>query len=297
MREVDYIKKFNVTRDDEEKVSKTNHSDEENEDELQIDEPGHEKIKASPQKKSLLERLRERKADLDNNKELQDAQPQQKNTEDENKPLTFEEKNHINDRLSKLDSFKLARVLIMIEAKAPSAFKKTEEDIDVDLDKIDNFTLRIIENYLTTQDASSLLPTSNDADTGRGKRKKKQTEKSQQSTPSGVKKQTSGTPKKKKKDSVPKAATKILKEWLAEHPDATTPTSEQKEELATKTGLNASKITQWFLNKSKPKKQKTKKSEAERMADMDDTVAAAIAASLNKQEEEEEEEKEDIPIW
>jgi hypothetical protein len=67
----------------------------------------------------------------------------------ENKQMTFEEKKKLSDNISKLDSNKLAKVVEIIQSRAPKASSQaTETEIEIDLDKLDNVTLRQIEKHV-----------------------------------------------------------------------------------------------------------------------------------------------------
>jgi len=65
--------------------------------------------------------------------------------------MTFEEKKRLSGNISQLDSDKLARVVEIIQSRAPKASSQsTESEIEIDLDKLDAVTLRQVEKYVKT---------------------------------------------------------------------------------------------------------------------------------------------------
>ncbi|RHZ71782.1 hypothetical protein CDV55_103244 [Aspergillus turcosus] len=53
---------------------------------------------------------------------------------------------------------------------------------------------------------------------------------------------------KRRRANLPKPATDILRAWFHEHLDHPYPSEEDKQMFATRTGLNASQISNWFTN-------------------------------------------------
>jgi len=69
--------------------------------------------------------------------------------------MTFEDKNLLSSNISKLDSLKLAKVVEIIQSRAPKASSQANEtEIEIDLDKLDNVTLRQVEKYVKTASMS-----------------------------------------------------------------------------------------------------------------------------------------------
>ena len=58
----------------------------------------------------------------------------------------------------------------------------------------------------------------------------------------------------------PRAAVKILKDWLAEHADNPYPTEEEKEALKIETGLTVGQISNWMANTRRRQKARPKRS-------------------------------------
>jgi len=55
----------------------------------------------------------------------------------------------LSSNISKLDSMKLAKVVEIIQSRAPKASSQaTETEIEIDLDKLDNVTLRQVEKFV-----------------------------------------------------------------------------------------------------------------------------------------------------
>jgi hypothetical protein len=67
----------------------------------------------------------------------------------DSRQMPFEEKKKLSNNISRLDSNKLAKVVEIIQSRAPRASSQaTETEIEIDLDKLDNVTLRQIEKYV-----------------------------------------------------------------------------------------------------------------------------------------------------
>jgi hypothetical protein len=188
------------------------------------------------------------------------------------KPLTYEETCNVNDLIAGLPSQKLAKIIVMIQTRSPDAIKQTDDEIEIDLDGVGPLTLRIIERFVTSDDLSSLFGTPGaEGDAGRGKRKKKQTERAKEGditpgekTPKKKRSKTSSTPKLK----IGKKAADVLKKWAKEHKDVPFPSTEEKEVLATEAGISGSDIMTWFMNrKSKKDKPKSRVDKIEQMAE------------------------------
>jgi hypothetical protein len=70
-----------------------------------------------------------------------------------------------------------------------------------------------------------------------------------------------GTPKKGAAAArFPRAATKILKEWMIAHIDNPYPTEEEKEQLKSQTGLSIGQISNWMANTRRRQKARPKRS-------------------------------------
>jgi len=69
------------------------------------------------------------------------------------RPMTFEEKKRLSEIIGTLDSDKLAKVVEIIQSRAPKASSQSTSDsteIEVDLDKLDAVTLRQLEKFVKT---------------------------------------------------------------------------------------------------------------------------------------------------
>jgi hypothetical protein len=53
---------------------------------------------------------------------------------------------------------------------------------------------------------------------------------------------------KRRRGNLPKAVTAILREWLSDHKKHPYPTEDEKDALASKTGLSLNQISNWFIN-------------------------------------------------
>ena len=63
--------------------------------------------------------------------------------------MTFSEKSLLSESISLLNSEKLARVVSIIQSRAPKASSQAnDKEIEIDLDKLDAVTLRQIEKFV-----------------------------------------------------------------------------------------------------------------------------------------------------
>jgi hypothetical protein len=72
-----------------------------------------------------------------------------KTTPVDTREMTFEEKKRLSDNIEKLTAEKLTRVVQIIQNRAPKASSQAnEQEIEIDLDKLDAVTLRELERYV-----------------------------------------------------------------------------------------------------------------------------------------------------
>eukprot|EP01080_Neovahlkampfia_damariscottae_P000199 gene199-4445_t len=69
----------------------------------------------------------------------------------DSRPMSFEEKKLLSANIGQLDPIKLTKIVDIIQSRAPKASSQSvEQEIEIDLDKLDAVTLRQIEKYIKT---------------------------------------------------------------------------------------------------------------------------------------------------
>jgi len=98
---------------------------------------------------NMKEKLEKKDDKLDDKKMKKKIPAKNINPSMDSRQMTFEEKNLLSSNISKLDSMKLAKVVEIIQSRAPKASSQaTETEIEIDLDKLDNVTLRQVEKFV-----------------------------------------------------------------------------------------------------------------------------------------------------